>query len=62
MKNKSETWTSAPAPGVKCACSHDVYRAMKEALRAVDRDVEATGTASEDTINKVRAALALARK
>jgi hypothetical protein len=51
-------WLHRPAPGI--ATQHPlpphVVRAVRDALAAVDLDIELSGTVSADTVNKVRAA------
>jgi hypothetical protein len=53
-------WTNAKAPGiaVEFVPAH-VARALLAACRALDKDVELTGAASVETVEQVRAALAL---
>lgn len=49
-------WPAAPAPGIKSSpIQADKARAVREALRAVDLDIERTGTVSAETVDKVRA-------
>lgn len=57
----AQNWTQCQAPGIKTTCPVPVMREAKVALADVDRDVELTGAISADTVDKVRAALALIR-
>lgn len=53
-------WTSAKAPGIALpTIPAHVARALLAACRAVDKDVELSGAASVETVEQVRAALAL---
>lgn len=53
-------WPRAKAPGIAVeVVPANVARALLAACRAIDKDVELTGAASVDTIEQVRAALAL---
>lgn len=54
------TWTSAPLPGI-ASLPANVARALKNACRAVDHDVELLGGVTAETVDKVRAALSLVR-
>jgi hypothetical protein len=49
------TWPHATAPGIKNEIPADKARAVRDALKAVDLDIERTGTVSAETVDKVRA-------
>lgn len=56
---QAPAWTVKPVPGIATATlDHATFCAVKAALRAVDIDIERTGTVSAETVDKVRAARA----
>jgi hypothetical protein len=57
----ADNWMRRPAPHIAQALPASVARAMKAALRAVDVDIEQHGAVSYESVEQVRAALALAR-
>lgn len=57
----SVAWPAAPAPGIEKAIPHAILLAMKEALRAVDVDIERTGTVTYETVELVRSVRAQLR-
>lgn len=62
MKRENINWQAGRAPGIATKILPlSTVRLMEAALSAVDRDVEQHGEASEETIQKCRDALALAR-
>lgn len=60
MKRDAINWTSAPAPGI-AQQGDRIKRKLVEACEAVDRDIEQQGAVTYETVEQVRAALALAR-
>lgn len=62
MRNVPAAWPKAPAPGIDNTIPPATLRAMKDALRAVDVDIERTGSVSAETVDLVRAARELLRK
>lgn len=62
MTTPADNWLAAPAPHIKSGVVPAyVVLAMHIALRAVDKDIELTGSVSENTANLVRAARGLYR-
>jgi uncharacterized protein (DUF2384 family) len=57
----ANNWMRRPAPHIAQTIPASVVRAMKGALRAIDHDIQQHGAASYESIEQVRAALALAR-
>lgn len=56
-----QAWPSAPAPGIEKTISPAILRAMKEALRAVDLDIERDGAVTFETVELVRSVRARLR-
>lgn len=56
MRTITAPWPKAPAPGINTTIPCETLRAMRAAMRAVDLDIERTGTVSAETVDKVRAA------
>lgn len=61
LRTISASWTRRAAPQIVTQTPAHVTRAMRCALRAVDREIELTGAVSAETVDRVRAALALDR-
>lgn len=59
MLRTSTPWPAAPAPGINTTIPHSTLLAMRQALRAVDLDIERTGSVSAESVDKVRDARAL---
>lgn len=57
----ASNWTAAEAPGIR-TYPHTIMRAMRYACRAVDLDIERTGTVSVGAVEAVRDALELMRQ
>jgi hypothetical protein len=55
-------WLRRTAPKLNITVPRTAYRVATAALRAVDRDIEQHGTITYETVEQVRAALALIRK
>lgn len=62
MRTHTAPWPATPAPGIVTHIPHATLILMKEALRAVDLDIERTGTVSAESVDKVRHARQELRK
>lgn len=62
LTTSPKNWTTCAPPRIHVDTPLAVVRAMKEALRAVDRDIEQQGAISYESVELVRAALALSRQ
>lgn len=56
-----QAWPKAAAPGIDKAIPHATLLAMKEALRAVDLDIERDGSVTYETVELVRSVRAQLR-
>lgn len=55
-------WLRAARPRIVANVPHSAFRAVRQACRLVDQDIERDGTVTYETVERVRSALALVRQ
>lgn len=60
--NQGANWLRAARPQIVVNVPHAAFRAVRQACRLVDLDIERDGTVTYETVERVRSALALVRK
>lgn len=60
--NHGATWLRTARPRIAVNVPYVAFRAVRQACRLVDLDIERSGTITYETVERVRSALALVRQ